>query len=272
MTQAKLASRASDLKRQIYASLPFRYRVAQLLFRLKIADDFLKRNFGRAIYAEFIRAGVTDMPNVGGEPALNIREIILKLKERGANILPSGFGNMFGNEMWMVASKYVDNPEAIADVLQSVMVEVYNRNKRGTDNKLQAVSSSSAESYIKWLVSKRAQDWRRKFDKSKPFSLPYPDRAVPDLLDVKALKGFLHMLSPGDANKFKQDVDRIDSRNPDRPWSFIEGVLEGRSNTEIAKDWGVDKARLSQLLKRWQPELQRIFRKYVEDQDYATAM
>ena len=275
MTQAKLASRASDLKRRIYASLPFGYRVAQLLFRLKIADDFIKRTIGRALYAEFIRAGVAGMPDVSGKPALDLQEKIIKLKMKGANILPSGYGGRFGGELWGVAAKrlHMRDAEAIADVLQNVMIEVYNRNKGGKDSKLQAVALSSAESYIKWLVGKRALDWLKKPEHSRQQSLTDPETGrMPDLVDTKALKGLWRMLSPGDAGKFRRELSKIDRDNPDRPWEYIEGVLQGRSNSDIARDWGVDRSRITQLLKRWQPEMKRIFMKYIDIGDYAQAM
>lgn len=273
MTQTKLAARAADLKRRIYAALPFGYRVAQLLIRLKLADDIIKRNLGRAFYAEFIRAGVTEMPDVKGQPALDLKDKIEKLKDRGANILPMGYGGAFGSRMWSVASKYLhsSDPAAIADVLQNVVVEVYAKKGKGSD--LKEVSLPSAESYIKWLVGKRAQDWLKRPEHKRQFSLTDPETGgMPDLVDTKSLQGFIKMLSPGDANKFKREVDQIDNKNPDRPWSFIEGVLQGRSNAEIARDWGVDRAQVTHLLDKWLPELQRIFRKYVEEQDYALAM
>lgn len=275
MTQAKLASQASDLKRRIYASLPFRYRVAQLLFRLKIADDFIKRTIGRALYAEFIRAGVTGMLAVNGKPALDLQEKVIKLKMKGANILPSGYGGRFGGDIWAVAAKRMGtrDADAIADVLQNVMIEVYKRNKDGKDSKLQAVGLKSAESYIKWLVGKRALDWLKKPEHSRQQSLTDPETGgMRDLVDTKTIKGLWRMLSPGDIGKFKRELSKIDRDNPNRPWEYIEGALEGRSNSEIARDWGVDRSRITQLLNRWRPELARIFTKFIADEDLARAM
>jgi len=276
MTQAKLATRALDLKRRIYASLPFRYRIAKLLFHLKIADDFIKRNLGTALYTEFIRAGVEGLPDVRGVgPALNLREKVLKLKNRAANLpVLKGYGASFGGQLWMVASKYLNtrDSEAIADVLQNVVAEVYSRNEHGKDSKLKSVSLSSAESYIKWLVGKRAQDWLKKPEHSRQFSLTDPETGgMPDIIDSRSLKGILNMIDRGDLPSFKREIDDIDPGS-DRPWAYIEAIREGLSPSDIAREWGVNRSVPSTLLKRWLPELKRIFEKYLTPKELARAM
>jgi len=274
MTQTKLASRASDLKRRIYASLPFGYRVAQLLVRLKIADDFLKRNVGRALYAEFIKAGVTGMPDVKGEPALDLQDKIIGLKERGPLLLPSGYGTAFGGEMWAVASKFLHtrDPEAISDVLQNVVVEVYARTEREAKSQLRAEPLASAESFIKKLVNLRARDWLKKKDHGQSSLTDSETGGQPDLRSTKFLSRLFHKIDRGDVGSFKREIGQIDRVNPDRPWSYIEGVIEGLSNTQIAKSWGVGRSVVTNKLKDWLPEFKRIFLKYMEPEDIASAM
>jgi len=94
---------------------------------------------------------------------------------------------------------------------------------------------------------------------------------MPDILDARTLEGILGMIDRGDISSFKREVDALDPGS-DRPWSYLEGIMEGMSPSDIAREWGVDRSVPSTLLKRWLPELKRIFEKYLTPKELARAM
>lgn len=116
--QQRLASRASDLSRRIYASLPWGLRVANLFMVLASSTQDA---FGRVVYAEFIKRGVEGMPDIAGEPASAWQERLLKLKTRAGDRVPRGYGLAFAKKVWGIAMGKARDPNLVEDVMVRAM-------------------------------------------------------------------------------------------------------------------------------------------------------
>lgn len=261
--QAKLASRASTLTRKIYASLPFAYRVARLLVQLKVAS--IEETYGRVLYAEFIKAGVTGMPDIGKLPAEELREKLVRKGNQAAALLPIGYGGKFGREMWTIARKGLGSfgsDDNIMDVMQNVVTEIY----AGSQRELKAVPLATAQSFIKKRVLWRAQDAQRKLKgRSETQSLTDVETQMQiDLMDENALKKFVQLLGPRGERTLLQELRGVDTRHPERAWDWIEAQLEGKSGREIAEEWGVVPSMVTQWVARYQPAIQEAFHRVMD--------
>jgi hypothetical protein len=122
---ASLHKAARDLQRQIYASLPVGQRMMDVLVRIAASSsDYqsLIRGFGRAIYAEFLKVGVRDMPPIRGVP---VESLQLNLADRNlASKLPENYGEAFGGKAWRVAFKVARNADLAATVLSEYAAKV----------------------------------------------------------------------------------------------------------------------------------------------------
>lgn len=122
---ASLHKAARDIQRQIYASLPIGERVLDVIVRIASESSeyaSMIRGFGRAIYAEFLRAGVKDMPPIRGVPVENIQ---LNLKDRNLALkLPEGYGADFGAKAWRTAFKITKNPDLAASAIAEYAAKV----------------------------------------------------------------------------------------------------------------------------------------------------
>jgi hypothetical protein len=262
--QAKLASRAATLSRKIYASLPFEYRVARLLVQLKIAS--IEETYGRVFYAEFIKAGVTGMPNVGKMPVEELKDKLIRKGNQAAALLPIGYGGKFGREMWTIAKKGLGSfgsDDNVMDVMQNVVTELY----AGSQKEIKAVPLATAESFVKKRVLWRAQDAQRQMKGRRDRSQSLTDTETQmqiDLMDENALKKFVQLLGPRGERTLLQELRGVDPKHPERAWEWIEAQLEGKSGREIADDWGVVPSMVTQWVTRYQGAIQDAFRKVMD--------
>lgn len=264
MRQLKIASRANALKRRIYSSLPVEYRVARFLLKHRILTAVDKNSFGVAFYAEFIKAGVTGMPDVDGIPAEELKGKLKKAGPKAAIVLrrmdPS-YGRDFNQDIWRTANKYTSMyglPQDLAeDVLQTAVINLIRGEGK---SKISTFAVHQAESYVKNQIAWRFKDLRKKMNQDPSFSMTKDDDDVEkqiDVIDPQALNNFLRILGPRAQKDFARKLRSLDPRNPDRPWSWIEAQLEGLRDSELAAEWGVTPGLVSQWRKKFEPKIRK---------------
>lgn len=260
--QYKIAARAENLSRRVYASLPFEYRVARLLIQLKVAS--IADTYGRALYAEFIKAGVTGMPDVGKMPAEELRERFIQKGNQAASLLPIGYGGRFGRGLMALAQKGLGqfrSEDNALELLQSIMTELYG----GTQQAIKGVSLASAESYIKKRVMWRAADFRKRIKDQKNVSLTNPQTQLQiDLMDERSLQKFVQLLGPTGEKTLFNAMRYVDPKHPDRAWNWIEAQLQGKSGRDIAEEWGVAPSMVTQWVARYQEAIKDAFQRVMD--------
>jgi DNA-directed RNA polymerase specialized sigma24 family protein len=261
-TQSKIASRANALSRTVYASLPFHFRVARFLFQIRLAS--YAESYGRALYAEFIKAGVTDMPPIGKLPAEELRPQLIQRGNRAAGLLPLGYGKQFGKTLWSIVRKSLGplyrSDDNTAEVLQKVMVELYG----GSQQAIKGVPLPSAESYIKKRVAWRAQDFKRNLARS-PQSIEDPNiMQQVELMNEGALRKFVYLLGPRGRKELSKALSQVDRSNPEKALDWVNAQMEGKSGKEIAEEWGVSQPAVTQWVNRHLRSIQNAFRQVAD--------
>jgi hypothetical protein len=134
---ASLVKRAQGLRRRLWASLPFGFRLARLFESL--SDAFLN-DWGRQLGAFLLSKGTEGMPDPG--PMWDEK----KLDPRR---LPRGYMKDAANVAYRIALKKLGNPEDAVDVLQDVIVKAMT----GGIKLDTGVPLNSALSYIRQTIN-----------------------------------------------------------------------------------------------------------------------
>lgn len=260
MTQ-KLAARLRDLNRRIYASLPFGYRLAQVVLHMASS---LTDTIGKAFYAEFLKAGVEDMPDIDGQPALSVADKYVKNPQR----LPRGYGAKFGTRVYATLLQKVRNPEVVEELVSMLLENL--ANDRFSSGLSKAISLPFAERYVLTSLPNLVTDYLRKEygrgDKirQKDLSLDTPigeSSTIEDLLsDPQAFKSLDNMLSHSELTRMTAELDRL---NP-RAAEWFTAKLNGDKAKDIAESWGVSPAAISQFESKIIPKVKEVLYKYLD--------
>ena len=112
---AFLHKTARDLQRRIYASMPFGYRVAELMLRLA---DGSADAFGTYLYAVFLSQGVEKMPPIRG---MSPEEFLASVKSKDPRViskkLPANYGKALGAQAQKMLLIMVKRMDIVDDVL-----------------------------------------------------------------------------------------------------------------------------------------------------------
>jgi hypothetical protein len=207
---------------------------------------------GRAFYHEFVKAGVADMPAINGEvPARTVKSV------------PAGYGKRFGTLLYVIVLKKVHNPDLTEEILTEALLRV----AAGKLKLLREGSSlKEAERYSIQLVQNTISDVFRKNVGQGKERRPQrfqdiDDDPVVNLADPNAFRALDRMISRSDLTKLMRDLEKVDARAP----SWLEAKLDGCSSTDIARDWGVGKSRVSGWEKEFLPDIKRVLSRYVQD-------
>lgn len=261
MSQTKLATRAQALSRQIFASLPFEVRFGFLMEALVDSWTKLRQTLGRSLYAEYIKAGVPDMPPIGDMPASEH-----PAKELGAHAalkLPESYGGKHGGDVIAVARKIIPLEADVMEFLGDFLLMVTKGQLKTDEHNLK-----SAESHTRQLVAWRAKDFlkrkRRRPDTSKGVSLTDVETGGDiDIEDPSSLRGVLQRIKPGDRDRLLKELRGVDSKHPEWPEQFIMShILEGKTWREMEPEFGVPFNALYDWWQKYEPKIQRIFEKY----------
>jgi len=129
---ASLLVRASDLRRKIYSSLPWGFRLARIFQAISGAE---KDNWAMMIGIIMLRAGVTDMPDPGPGWKPN--------NPRGSR-LPRGYAGLddLAGKAFGMALKGVGSPAIADDLLQDVVMGLWSKPT------MKAVTLKEAKNYV----------------------------------------------------------------------------------------------------------------------------
>jgi len=253
MSTQKLAQRAQDLSRQIYASLPWGYRIAQLLSKLALDTQEV---LGRFIYAEFIKAGVEGLPDIQGQPALSYQD-----KVRGPNgvyKLPKDYGRSFGQKAWFIAFSKLRNQNVVEEAVATAMMRLVKRNPfhEGTPLK-------TAESYVITAILNLGRNIIRNTARRREDSLSGRQRDDGsenpiDLKDPDSFEGLDDLIPSSDLPGILRNLERVHEKAP----AWVQFQMEGFRSREIAEQWGISAVRMSQWQKKYLPHIKRIFDNY----------
>lgn len=217
--QAQLSIRAREVSRRIFAGMSFGDRLAAFFVRLSF--DTVE-TLGRAIGAEFLLRGVTEMPDPGPRWNPGIRNPAMSL--------PVGYMRTFASSLYGLLIKKFHNPEIADDAIQTYLARVL------TSKEIKPVSRAQAESYVRDGVMKVALTIiKRKRREEAPL---VHDQGGEDegqelfdsIADPQALRGIERELSP---RVWKLWMNYLaQNLHPDIP-EYIGYSMEGFTDGEI---------------------------------------
>lgn len=184
---SSLIARADVLRRRIYSSIPFEDRLAALW--VKLALDTVE-TIGRALGAEFLLRGVTEMPDPGPR---------WKPESRNpASTLPSGYMRDFGSKLYGMMLKKFRDPDVVEEAISRFLL------KATTSNLITPQTRRAAESFVMTGCIRYAIDVIRQKRRQNADSLDDPGAGgeeegqalIHNLEDPNALKNMQRELTP----------------------------------------------------------------------------
>ncbi len=210
---ARLTVASERLRRQIWGSLPWRVRVADLLMRLAVSTA---EAFGKTVFQLFKKQGVTGMPEPSDHAAKEFGSMVFKM-------LIAKFGRQLGGD--------------VEDVMSSFLVRLW----KGADNIKPGTEFAHAKNivsrgvineginYVKARKNKHEQGITREDDEGGESTVDFDD---PDALhDMEGTVEGRELLR--NLGKVKHDLERID---PDAPLYVELALTSGLSDKEIIGD------------------------------------
>lgn len=248
----RLIQAAQELRRTTYASLPWAYRLAHVLFELRFGGT--SEDFGRTAYGLFLMYGVTGMPEAPFIPK-NTREI---------SRLPKTYGSAFGKRVEHVVRKFAHGNDADLEDLMAFMWS-----KLLTDNSLKSLISEKplkeAENIVLRSAQNAAKDWLR-YEGYRRHS------DIDELVNLGGWAKLDNILLETEKDKIMRDLERSvsDRLAPDLPLYF-QLLLDGYSTEEIAKKQMLpslkEKPMSPQALSGYRKEIEKVLQKHVEKRD-----
>jgi DNA-directed RNA polymerase specialized sigma24 family protein len=251
--RTKLAARATELSRRIYASLPWGYRLARLFMKLSDASEF-----GPAFYAEFIHRGVSGMDEIDGKDPSTF-----KGDKNLANLLGrKKYGRNFGQKLFATALRKLKSAEIVEDAITDYFIKLKTGKGMGR-NIDEGTPLSTAEGYAITGVIRTGFDILKKKKRERPSLVRRDESGTErqiDINDPAAFKEFASIMTVMDLEKAMRDVERFDERAA----FWIKQMMRGWKDKEIAKELGFKHPQQLYELKKkyWGPKLRKIFEKY----------
>ena len=248
VTQHVLHRRAVDLSRRIYASLPWGFRVAQLVTIL--AADSLDV-FGRVIYAEFIKSVVRGMPDVA--PGKTALDLVQDVERKGADALPAGYGRPFASRLFKVLLSKLGDPEVAQDAMSKVMLQVV----RGKVHVHNGADLHSAEAYVVTACLNAGRDILRGQGRRREQSLVRErddEQATVDVEDPEAFSKLDKLMPASELQDILRELAGVHPRAPE----WFKARLDGDSGQEIADSWGTTPSYISKWQRTYLPEVRRV--------------
>jgi DNA-directed RNA polymerase specialized sigma24 family protein len=230
-----LAKQAFDLSRRIYASLPWGFRIAD--FFLKLASGIVDA-FGRVVYAEFIKRGVTGMPDIGAESAAEWQGKLKALGTRAGDKLPRGYGREFGKKAWRIMLSKTRKPEMVEELMTWVIEKLLSQSETIRER----VNLAEAEGFILTILKNKAKDEWRSQGRLKEEGLGEENEEGDfsgDFLDPHALHRLEQAYSKNWLEKILQEArSDLEKIHPDAPL-YIDLSLQGYTLKEIVGDYRI---------------------------------
>lgn len=246
--QLVLQRRAVELTRRIYASLPWGYRVGELL--LVLAGDSLDA-FGRATYAELIKSVVRGMPDApGGKPAY---DLIGDVTRKGADALPPGYGRPFASRVFKILLSKFSDPEVVEEAMSHVLLQI----ARGKIHVRNGADLADAEALLITIAMNAARDLLRARGRRREDSLVREredDDVSVDVEDPGAFTRLDKLMPASELRSVLRALGQVHPRAPD----WLKARLDGDSGQEIATNWGVTPSYVSKWQRTYIPEIRRV--------------
>lgn len=239
MTKPLLA-RVRDLNRRVYASLPWGFRVANVLIKLAFG---LTDTVGRVFYALFLEAGVEGMPP-GPAPGTP--------PER----LPSGYGRRFGERLYAMLLQKAKNATLVEDVLSELMVTAA-RDKFGLKP---GMSLRGAEQYVMRSAVNHLINHLRKDKPTEELGGEGDESTDVDMSDPNAFRDLDNLLPRHELQRLMKDLESVHPRAP----SWLEAQLEGLKNVELAEEWGVSKGAVTMWEQKYVPAIKDVVLRHLK--------
>jgi DNA-directed RNA polymerase specialized sigma24 family protein len=115
---AQLIRTAREVRRRIWASLPFGERFAQVVSKLASSGTDA---FGTAMYGLFAENGIEGLPPINGKPASEW------LANHPVGRLPAAYGREFGRKAFLSLMRKFHNPTTVEDLMSQFMVRFMER-------------------------------------------------------------------------------------------------------------------------------------------------
>lgn len=247
-SQQALARRAAELSRRLYISMPWGYRVAGLL--LVLAGDSLD-TFGRATYAEMIKAVVRGMPETAdGRQAL---DLVQDVASRGAEALPSGYGRQFAARVFKVLLTKFSDPEAVEEAMARVLVQIARKKihvRNGSDLR-------EAESLFLTVALNAARDYLRTKSRRREDSLTHQRDEEAPHLNIEDPESFRQLEEVLPERQLQTLINELAAVHPRAP-QWLRARLEGQTGQEIAQAWGTTPSWVSKWQRMYLPQVQQV--------------
>jgi len=213
----RLVKAAEDLRRKVFASLPWGVRLGSTLFNLRFAAD--AATFGRLTYGLFHVYGVNGLPRTPAIPE-TLRQI---------DKLPANYGLEFGQKARRVAGKYLSDADQVDEVLSSTALKLVGN--RTLDGRLKGMWLYEAENYVLKMVQNQALDLLRS-DRVRRH-----DDLTELLHEPGSWDNLDNLIPEHEQEKIKRELEKAVSPwiLPDLPLYFSL-LLAGYSNKTIAEN------------------------------------
>jgi hypothetical protein len=228
-----LVTASTSLSRRLYASLPWGYRVAQLLVKLA---DYRPADFGRFMYNMFVMVGIQDMPSLpNGQPP--------KVPSSPRQVtVPAGYGVDFGKKAFGLATnmlaKYKIPATEAGDVLEELAMRFLDRN---TFSKLEG-TVKDAERFVFMAINHEITNLYRKKKIRNHIDLYSPDEdggEIQELMrDPKSLdqpgdwKDLGRILDPKRLHQVQQELVKIDWDTAE----YFDLLMNGETDRHIVQE------------------------------------
>ena len=255
-TRARLVMAANELRRTVFASLPWGFRICSVLFNLRFGAD--ARSFGQLVYGLFHLYGVNGLPRTPVVPE-TIREI---------DKLPDGYGSEFGQKARRLAWRYLLDAERVDEVLSlSAMKLISNK---FVENRVRGRDIHQAENYVLRMIQNQALDMLRSEHVRR-------HEDITELLrEPGSWEGLGDLIPESEQERIKQELeDSVSPRlMPDLPLYF-DLLLDGVSNKQIAEDRLLpslkDRPISQQALAKYRDKVKNVLRQHFEVQSASDA-
>ena len=252
-THARIIQASHDLRRRVYATLPWNYRLASLLFELRMGGT--AEDLGRTAYGIFLLYGVTNMPETPFTPKTT-REI---------GRLPKSYGADFGKKLEKVVKGYTYNhKEDTEDVLALLWTKLLS--DPALKRLLEGKPLNEAEKIVYTTVRNLATN-KYNFNKKK-----LRNTDLESLVEEPASADFSKLdtiLLESEKEDIIEELERLGKGQLGRDLPlYFKLLVDGYTNTEIAENQMLPSMKenpmTQQGLARYRKEIERVLTKRIE--------
>lgn len=231
-----LQKRAGTVSRAIFASLPLRFRILVAFERLA---DLPLKSLGRALGAVFILKGTKDLPDIKGEPALNLNEKAKGNINALTRMLPSDYLESFALEIKRMLMAKFKNEDLVSEgISRWLMRFVALGGWKGMQENLplKQIKSYVTTSITREIINKIKGD-KHEREQSSLDERDDNGRSTMNPSDPKSVKDFLEEQPLWKAPRVRRLLEQ--KAHPDAPM-YLDLLMEGYTTREIVGDHRVD--------------------------------